>query len=89
MLQRRSLKRLYEQLTTLDVFDRIHDYSADADPANERLYTTCQVRRQQIIDEIERLTTAHKPESWKSPGLIAMIAVMWSVGYAIVYHSLR
>lgn len=89
MLQRRSLKRLYEELTTLDVFDRIHDYSADADPANERLYTTRQVRRQQIIDEIARLTTAHKPEPWKPPGLIGMIAVMCSVGYAMVYYSLK
>lgn len=51
-----KLLRLYEELTTLDVFDRVHDYGAD-DPnrSDNGAYVSRQKRRSQILAEIAKL----------------------------------
>jgi hypothetical protein len=85
---RTTLASLYEELRTIEVFDRVYDYSTHSDPAHDRLYETRQVRRKEITEEIERLS-AYKPDNWKPAGLTGAIAIFCAVGYAVVYYSLR
>lgn len=83
-----SLEDLYEELRTIEVFDRVHEYAPVTDPANNSQYATRQFRRKEILQEIARLKT-HKFGLWKPAGLSGAIAVMCAVGYALVYYSLR
>ena len=83
---RTTLANLCEELRAIDVLDRIHDYSTDADPANNRLSAIRQARRNQIMREIEKLT-AHKPERWKPARLSGAIAFICAVGYAMLHYS--
>ena len=47
---------LYQELGTIDMFDRVHDLAPNSDPAEEYAYAFRQIRRSQIISEIKRLT---------------------------------
>lgn len=68
MSNRRALENLYQELRTIDAFDRLHLYSTETEPANERLYANRQVRRKQVMEEIARLK-ANKSDVWKLAGL--------------------
>ena len=85
---RKALANLYEELRTLEVFDRIHEYASDADPANDPLYAIRQVRRREIAEKIARLR-AHEPAFSKPAGLSGAIAFVCAVGCAVLYYSLR
>jgi hypothetical protein len=60
--RQKALAALYDELQAIQVFDRLHDYSANADPAHNEAYAARQVRRAQITAEIERLreSKSHK-----------------------------
>jgi hypothetical protein len=89
MFQSRStLAKLCEELRTIEVFDRIHEYASGADPANDHLCGIRQVRRREIAEKIARLR-AHKPASWKPAGVSGAIAFACAVGCAVLYYSLR
>jgi hypothetical protein len=52
-----KLVRLYEELETLYVFDRIHDYGADVrNRGDDDAYASRQKRRSEILAEIAKLT---------------------------------
>jgi hypothetical protein len=85
---RPALARLSEELRNIEVFDRVYDYSTNADPTNDYLYATRQIRRKEIREEIEKLS-ACKPAPWSPAKLSGAIAVICTVGYALVYYSLR
>jgi hypothetical protein len=85
---RTSLSKLYEELRNIEIFDRIHDYATTPDPTNDHLYATRQIRRKEIAEEIERLS-ARKPAPWKPTGLTGAIAAICTLGYVMVYFSLR
>ena len=59
--RQKTLARLHEELTTIALFDRVHDYSTDPDPADSRAYASRQARRSAIMAEIRMLsaTTNH------------------------------
>jgi hypothetical protein len=51
-----KLVRLYEELDTLYVFDRIHDYGADVrNRGDDNAYASRQERRSEILTEIAKL----------------------------------
>jgi hypothetical protein len=83
-----TLAKLSGELRTIEVFDRLHDYATDANPANDHLYATRQVRRKQIMEEIAKLK-APKPEQWKPARLSGAIALICAVGYAMLHYSPR
>ena len=56
MSRRSTLASLYKELETMGVFDRVHDLATDTDPADERAYVSRQIRRSQIIPEIQKLS---------------------------------
>jgi len=89
MLRRqKTLARLHEELTTLALFDRVHDYATDPDPADNRAYAFRQVRRSQIMAEIRELNPS-KPE-YKNHARIGTAALLLcAVGYATVHYLLK
>ena len=52
--RRKTLALLHEELRTLALFDRVHDYAIDPDPADNGAYASRQIRRSQIMAEISR-----------------------------------
>jgi len=51
----KALAALYDELRIIEVFDRVHDYCTNADPAENRAYEARQVRRAKITAEIQKL----------------------------------
>jgi hypothetical protein len=82
------LASLYEELRNIQVFDRIHDYSAEADPASDRAYEIRQMRRKQIVDEIARLRPA-KPEPSSRTRIGSVLAIACALCYGMLYYLLR
>jgi hypothetical protein len=60
--RQKALAALYDELRTIQVFDRLHDYSANGDPADNEAYAVRRARRAQITAEIEKLkqSKSHK-----------------------------
>ena len=85
MSQRRTtLARLHEELRNIQVFDRIHEYATDADPASERAYEVRQLTRKQIPDEIKRLKAARS--EWRHNARVTSAVVFFcAFGYAMLY----
>jgi hypothetical protein len=50
-----KLVRLYQELDTLEVFDRVHDYRADDPNRADNAYVSRQKRRSEILAEIAKL----------------------------------
>jgi hypothetical protein len=86
--RRTALGDLYEELRTIEVFDRIWEYAPLTDPADGHLYARRQVRRKQIMDEIASLK-AYKFELWRPARLSGAIAIMCAAGYFMIYYSLK
>lgn len=83
-----ALADLYEELRTIEVFDRLHDHLLAADPMNDRLYANRQVRRKQVMEEVSRLK-AHKFDLWGPARFSGAIAIICAVGYVMIYCSLK
>jgi hypothetical protein len=56
--RQKALAALYDELRTIQAFDRVHDYSSNPDPTDNEAYATRQIRRSQIAVEIQKLTEA-------------------------------
>ncbi len=88
MWRQQTLARLHEELTTIALFDRVHDYATDSDPADNRAYAFRQIRRSQIMAEIRKLSPS-KPE-YRNPALISSAALLLCVvGYATLHYLLK
>ena len=88
MLRRqKTLARLHEELTTLALFDRVHDYATDPDPADNRAYAFRQVRRSQIMAEISKLSPS-KPEN-RNARIGSAVLLLSVVGYATLHYLLK
>jgi hypothetical protein len=70
--RQRALAALYDELRTIQVFDRVHDYSANVDPADNQAYAARQIRRAQIAAEIQKLNEA-KAAKHARLGVLGMI----------------
>jgi hypothetical protein len=89
MLRRqKTLARLHEELTTLTLFDRVHDYATDPDPADNRAYAFRQIRRSQIMAEIRELSPS-KPEYRNHARIGSAALLLCAVGYATVHYLLK
>lgn len=89
MSQRRTaLASLYEELRSIQVLDRVHEYTAEADVARERAYVVRQNRRKQIVDEIGRLKASNRGPA-KSARVGSVLVVLSVVGYVMLYFLLR
>ena len=86
--RQKTLACLQEELSTLAVFDRVHDYTRDPDPADNRAYTSRQIRRSQIMAEISRLSLS-KPEHRNHARIGSAVLVLSAFGYATLHYLLR
>ena len=89
MLRRqKTLALLHEELRTLALFDRVHDYATDPDPADNHAYTLRQIRRSQIMAEISKLSPS-KLEYRNHTRIGSAALLLCAVGYATLHYLLR
>ena len=86
--RRKALARLHEELNTIALFDRVHDYATDSDPADNRAYALRQIRRSQIVDEIGKLS-ASKLEYRNRARVSSAVLLLCAVGYATLHYLLN
>lgn len=86
-LQQKTLSLLQEELRTIQIFDRVHDYATEPDVTSERAYAVRQLRRKQILDEIARLR-ASQPEPRKAARFGRTVFFVCATGYAMLYYLL-
>jgi hypothetical protein len=86
--RQKALARLYEELRTIELFDRVHDYTPDPDPADNSAYTFRQIRRSQIMAEISKLS-ASKQEYGNGARITSALLFLCAVGYATLHYLLR
>jgi len=55
MWRRKRLASLRQELETIALFDRVHDFTLEHDSADDRAYASRQIRRSQIVAEIKKL----------------------------------
>jgi hypothetical protein len=55
MWRRKMLASLRQELETIALFDRVHDFTLEHDSADDRAYASRQIRRSQIVAEIKKL----------------------------------
>ena len=79
----RTLRRLYEELGTIQVFDRVQAYAPDPDLSDKRAYEFRQIRRAQIIAEITR-QRASRPEYRNQARISSAVLLQCAVGYAML-----
>jgi hypothetical protein len=89
MLRRqKKLAHLREELATIALFDRVHDYATNPDPDDNRAYEFRQIRRSQIMAEIRNLSPS-KPE-YRNPARIgSAVLLLCAVGYATLHYLFR
>jgi hypothetical protein len=87
LLRQKTLALLHEELRTLALFDRVHDFATDHDPAADRAYASRQIRRSQIMAEINKLSRS-KPEYWNAR-IGSAVLLLSAVGYATLHYLLR
>ena len=85
--QQKNLTLLQEELRTIQIFDRVHDYATEPDAISERAYAVRQLRRKQILDEISRLR-ASEPEPRKAVRFGRTVFFVCATGYAMLYYLL-
>ena len=79
---------LHEELRTLALFDRVHDYATDPDPADNLAYASRQIRRSQIMAEISKLSPS-KPEYRNHARVGSAVLLICLVGYATLHYLLK
>jgi hypothetical protein len=84
--QQKTLAALLDELRTIRVFDRVHDYSANADPVDDQAHKARQVRRAQVLAEIEKLR-ASRPA--RRIPISSVLALLSAAGYAMLHYLLR
>ena len=86
--RQKTLARLQEELRTIAVFDRIHDYAPDSDPADNRAHAFRQIRRSEIRAEIRSLSTS-KLEYRNHARISSAVVLLCAVGYAAFHYLLK
>jgi len=86
--RQKTLTCLHEELRTLALFDRVHDYTIDPDPADNRAYASRQIRRSQILAEIEELS-ASKREQRNHARISSALLLLCAVAYATLHYLIK
>jgi hypothetical protein len=85
--RKKTLARLHEELRTIALFDRIHDYDPHPNRSGRDAHALRQLRRSQIIVEIENLKTT-KPMLREQTGMGSAALLLTAAGY-VLYTLLR
>jgi hypothetical protein len=82
------LAHLREELGTIALFDRVHDYATNPDPADNRAYEFRQIRRSQIRAKISKLSPS-KLENRNHARIGSALLLLIAVGYAALHYLLK
>jgi hypothetical protein len=82
------LAHLREELGTIALFDRVHDYATNPDPADNRAYEFRQIRRSQIMAKISKLSPS-KLENRNHARIGSALLLLIAVGYAALHYLLK
>ena len=86
--RRKALLRLQDELDTLALFDRVHDYTQEHDLAESRAHALRQIRRTQIMAKMEELRSS-KLEYRNRARISSAILLLGAGGYATLHYLLR
>jgi hypothetical protein len=86
--RQKTLAHLREELGTIALFDRVHDYTTNPDPADNRAYELRQIRRSQIMAEISTLSPS-KLENQNHARIGSVLLLLIAVGYAALHYLLK
>lgn len=86
--RQKTLALLHEELRTLALFDRVHDYATDPDPADNLAFASRQIRRSQIMAEIRKLSPT-KPKYGTHARIGSAVLLLCAVGYATLHYLLK
>ena len=84
MLRQKTLALLHEELKTLALFDKVYDYAPNPDPAADHAYAVRQIRRSQIMAEIDKLSRS-KPDYTVGSAVLLLCAI----GYATLHYLFK
>ena len=82
------MAHLREKLGTIALFDRVHDYATNPDPADNRAYEFRQIRRSQIVAEISKLSPS-KLENRNHARIGSALLLLIAVGYGALHYLLK
>jgi hypothetical protein len=86
--RQKALARLHDELDTLALFDRVHDYTQNHDLADSGAYALRQSRRGQIMAEIKELSTSEQGYgNWAR--ISSAILLLCAGGYVTLHYLLR
>lgn len=71
--RQKALTALHDELCTIQMFDRVHDYSASTDPTDNEAYVARQIRRSKIAAEIQKLNEAKASKHTRLSGVLGMV----------------
>jgi hypothetical protein len=86
--RQKALARLHDELNTLALFDRVHDYTQEHDLADNRAHELRQMRRTQIVAEINELSTS-KVEFRSRARISSAVLLLGAGGYATLHYLLK
>lgn len=87
-VRRTTLAQLYEELRTIEVFDRLRDYANDESPTDSG-YATRQSRRNQILAEIQRRLNTSQPRQRSLAQISGAFVFVCAISYAVLYYLLK
>jgi hypothetical protein len=82
------LAHLREKLGTIALFDMVHDYATNPDPADNRAYEFRQIRWSQIVAEISKLSPS-KLENRNHARIGSALLLLIAVGHAALHYLLK
>jgi len=86
--RQKALARLHDELNTLAVFDRVYDYTQHHDLADSRAHALRQMRRSQIMAEINNLSRSEQGNRSRVR-ISSAILLLCAGGYATVLYLLK
>ena len=86
--RQKAWARLHEELSTIALLDRLHECATHANSADDRTYAFRQIRRSQIVDEIEK-RSASKVEYWNRTWISSAVLLLCAVGHASLHYLLK
>ena len=87
LLRQKTLALLHEELRTLALFDRVHEYAIDPNPADNHAYTLRQIRRSQIMAEMSKLSPSKS--EYRNTRIGSAALLLCAVGYATLHYLLK
>lgn len=85
--RQKTLARLHEEMSTIEMLERDYHYTPDPDPARSRAHESRQIRRSQIVDEISKRSDC-KLVCWNRAWMGGSVLLLCAGGSAALWYLL-